>query len=126
MPCSTYWAHDSISRAGTRVSSPAQRPTIASTPSAPITIRARNICSPRGFRTRTCHVPSVPRLIPAASDSTSTAAPTRPRSEEHTSELQSRLHLVCRLLLEKKKTNHRQTPYPDLPGQHTHCSTCYT
>src|SRR2546429_6835165 len=29
------------------------------------------------------------------------------RSEEHTSELQSRLHLVCRLLLEKKKnTNH--------------------
>src|SRR5205809_3085536 len=28
------------------------------------------------------------------------------RSEEHTSELQSRLHLVCRLLLEKKKTDH--------------------
>src|SRR2546422_4738084 len=27
------------------------------------------------------------------------------RSEEHTSELQSRLHLVCRLLLEKKKQN---------------------
>src|SRR2546429_7343429 len=27
------------------------------------------------------------------------------RSEEHTSELQSRLHLVCRLLLEKKKIN---------------------
>src|SRR5690625_6737340 len=27
------------------------------------------------------------------------------RSEEHTSELQSRGHLVCRLLLEKKKTN---------------------
>src|SRR2546422_8533146 len=33
-------------------------------------------------------------------------APPRPRrSEEHTSELQSRLHLVCRLLLEKKKKN---------------------
>src|SRR2546422_8591691 len=32
-------------------------------------------------------------------------AASRPaRSEEHTSELQSRLHLVCRLLLEKKKT----------------------
>src|SRR2546429_916639 len=28
------------------------------------------------------------------------------RSEEHTSELQSRLHLVCRLLLEKKKQTH--------------------
>src|SRR2546422_3407657 len=33
------------------------------------------------------------------------------RSEEHTSELQSRLHLVCRLLLEKKKNNvHRVSP----------------
>src|SRR5690554_7030140 len=31
------------------------------------------------------------------------------RSEEHTSELQSRPHLVCRLLLEKKKQNTRQT-----------------
>src|SRR2546429_4527961 len=30
------------------------------------------------------------------------------RSEEHTSELQSRLHLVCRLLLEKKKKQTRQ------------------
>src|SRR2546429_4634076 len=30
----------------------------------------------------------------------------RHRSEEHTSELQSRLHLVCRLLLEKKKKIH--------------------
>src|SRR2546422_5729883 len=30
------------------------------------------------------------------------------RSEEHTSELQSRLHLVCRLLLEKKKNNKKQ------------------
>src|SRR5205809_5830199 len=29
------------------------------------------------------------------------------RSEEHTSELQSRLHLVCRLLLEKKKKSQR-------------------
>src|SRR2546429_6496092 len=31
------------------------------------------------------------------------------RSEEHTSELQSRLHLVCRLLLEKKKKKHTDT-----------------
>src|SRR3989449_6516590 len=31
-----------------------------------------------------------------------------PRSEEHTSELQSRLHLVCRLLLEKKKKKKEQ------------------
>src|SRR5438876_7798098 len=31
------------------------------------------------------------------------------RSEEHTSELQSPVHLVCRLLLEKKKNKKRQT-----------------
>src|SRR3989449_3499623 len=34
------------------------------------------------------------------------------RSEEHTSELQSRLHLVCRLLLEKKKTQSQRHPRP--------------
>src|SRR3712207_7634234 len=33
------------------------------------------------------------------------------RSEEHTSELQSRQYLVCRLLLEKKKKIHRQYLY---------------
>src|SRR2546429_3290176 len=33
------------------------------------------------------------------------------RSEEHTSELQSRLHLVCRLLLEKKKKTTRHSPH---------------
>src|SRR2546422_5199225 len=34
------------------------------------------------------------------------------RSEEHTSELQSRLHLVCRLLLEKKKAAQSQDRHP--------------
>src|SRR5690554_6997791 len=34
------------------------------------------------------------------------------RSEEHTSELQSRPHLVCRLLLEKKKTASSSSPTP--------------
>src|SRR5216684_5373686 len=33
------------------------------------------------------------------------------RSEEHTSELQSRLHLVCRLLLEKKKKKQQELHY---------------
>src|SRR2546422_7054757 len=36
------------------------------------------------------------------------------RSEEHTSELQSRLHLVCRLLLEKKKNKTRQVRRQDI------------
>src|SRR2546422_7874275 len=49
------------------------------------------------------------------------------RSEEHTSELQSRLHLVCRLLLEKKKkitaTNeHRQLPLRTQRDTHHTCN----
>src|SRR5260370_22826789 len=35
-----------------------------------------------------------------------------PRSEEHTSELQSHLNLVCRLLLEKKKNHLPELPHP--------------
>src|SRR2546429_3212865 len=46
----------------------------------------------------------VSRSPPMATRPTVTAPPPNVmRSEEHTSELQSRLHLVCRLLLEKKK-----------------------
>src|SRR3712207_8701806 len=40
------------------------------------------------------------------------------RSEEHTSELQSRQYLVCRLLLEKKKKN------PSIPPRHTRARLC--
>src|SRR2546422_5426131 len=43
-----------------------------------------------------------PRRVTAVS--AAGRSPSAERSEEHTSELQSRLHLVCRLLLEKKKT----------------------
>src|SRR5258708_18997163 len=43
-----------------------------------------------------------------------------PRSEEHTSELQSPDHLVCRLLLEKKKNRHTSTTVGyDYPIRHT-------
>src|SRR5690348_18216601 len=38
------------------------------------------------------------------------AWPSQPRSEEHTSELQSPVHLVCRLLLEKKKKTNKFAP----------------
>src|SRR2546429_4597056 len=41
------------------------------------------------------------------------------RSEEHTSELQSRLHLVCRLLLEKKKKNVHSERYKKNNDLHT-------
>src|SRR5256884_7345355 len=49
------------------------------------------------------------------------------RSEEHTSELQSRLHLVCRLLLEKKKNNrprawHNQDSHRNINRSIENCS----
>src|SRR2546422_1172959 len=49
-------------------------------------------------------VPPPPGRSPTQSMVLAAGAP-QLRSEEHTSELQSRLHLVCRLLLEKKKKN---------------------
>src|SRR5215475_15569078 len=64
---------------------------------------------------RSCAAGRAPRRTwwPARSSRTAGSArgsPDRPgaRSEEHTSELQSRENLVCRLLLEKKKNAHRQ------------------
>src|SRR5947208_13107762 len=50
--------------------------------------------------------------------------PRKPRSEEHTSELQSPDHLVCRLLLEKKKkTENTQTAITD---RHTYNRPLHT
>src|SRR2546429_2533841 len=57
-----------------------------------------------------------PWAIFCASEFTSASSSVAGRSEEHTSELQSRLHLVCRLLLEKKKHKF----HPDRPTQSPH------
>src|SRR3712207_8260549 len=54
--------------------------------------------------------------LPAGNSLSSTA----PRSEEHTSELQSRQYLVCRLLLEKKKT--RQEPVSHSRTNNSFCA----
>src|SRR2546429_1230913 len=66
------------------------------------------------FRSHSARTPNAPKELsfcsrrlsafrPSSSrDAAATLSPNA-RSEEHTSELQSRLHLVCRLLLEKKK-----------------------
>src|SRR2546429_1874614 len=73
--------------------------------------------------TRSCSVPAWSASMRSPAMSTGSRRPSSPRwpacpcadpspptqcgrSEEHTSELQSRLHLVCRLLLEKKKKKH--------------------
>src|SRR5690554_7286614 len=65
--------------------------------------------------TATLPGPSRPRSSPAGrSDQPPATSPTdAERSEEHTSELQSRPHLVCRLLLEKKKN--KTTPTSNIP-----------
>src|SRR5947209_14545100 len=66
------------------------------------------VCSTSGFS----------RCVPLASHSPATANSTAARSEEHTSELQSRQYLVCRLLLEKKKQSSQRIPA--IRSQHLH------
>src|SRR2546422_1747029 len=59
------------------------------------------------FHAQVVLVPGVndgPELVRTLTDLYGLGPAILSRSEEHTSELQSRLHLVCRLLLEKKKT----------------------
>src|SRR2546425_6082818 len=63
-----------------------------------ISVERRSRTDPLLALTGTCRIcPQHPSSSPALSFA--------PRSEEHTSELQSLAYLVCRLLLEKKKTN---------------------
>src|SRR3712207_6911564 len=63
---------------------------------------------PGGWRRRRRKPPAsaTPRMLSRSPGDSRSFLPTAgSRSEEHTSELQSRQYLVCRLLLEKKKTN---------------------
>src|SRR3712207_8482211 len=57
------------------------------------------------------HCDIKPRNIKLAADGKIKLLALDIRSEEHTSELQSRQYLVCRLLLEKKKNNHHTLDY---------------
>src|SRR3712207_7137917 len=92
----------------------------------PVTYIGGEICNPRlhegGFRyaigTENIQVMRANRSHPVISDDygwTYNHAPNMTywngRSEEHTSELQSRQYLVCRLLLEKKKKIKTSTPH---------------
>src|SRR5687768_17897949 len=64
----------------------------------------------RASQDRTHRLPRRPSDLPRDGGALQDIARTTGgRSEEHTSELQSRLHLVCRLLLEKKKNKKRQS-----------------
>src|SRR5699024_11993173 len=72
--------------------------------------RSRDARTTRGARRRTrTRAPAPTRASRSPSSPTPPPWP-GPRSEEHTSELQSRFDLVCRLLLEKKNTPIRANP----------------
>src|SRR3712207_7710872 len=63
-------------------------------------LEVADVQAPDRFRSRLRHAEGLPLRRRVREGH---LAPRRPRSEEHTSELQSRQYLVCRLLLEKKK-----------------------
>src|SRR5207249_4816624 len=62
--------------------------------------------APTPFHWAVPPAPPMPRWFATVPTSSRSWATPPTRSEEHTSELQSRFDLVCRLLLEKKKTKH--------------------
>src|SRR5689334_23549167 len=64
------------------------------------------------------------RKLPAAVPINWTSS--EPRSEEHTSELQSQFHLVCRLLLEKKKKKLKISYIERNKQQHKNSSNTHT
>src|SRR5690349_23635942 len=88
-PRSTLFPYTTLFRSPPAVSQCFQRPVRVMT--RPLTMEATNRPPIRGTVIR----PDIVGDLPRAS-----------RSEEHTSELQSRRDLVCRLLLEKKKKQH--------------------
>src|SRR3712207_6943191 len=71
----------------------------------PYTTLFRSRAPPRGGHKRCPRPRGSPRSVPVPPPRPRRARPSRTRrSEEHTPELQSRQYLVCRLLLEKKKS----------------------
>src|SRR5438876_5906337 len=78
----------------------------------PYTTLFRSCCSPLRRTASPHHSPSdtAPDCpLCQAAKTRRAARPQKTRSEEHTSELQSPVHLVCRLLLEKKKKPNKKT-----------------
>src|SRR3712207_8138947 len=75
---------------------------------SPSTLASAQRYSARGALRPRSHAHTVFSVTPTAAPSSIRETPAvsrkAPRSEEHTSELQSRQYLVCRLLLEKKNT----------------------
>src|SRR5690606_41483596 len=96
-PRPTLFPYTTLFRSG---AAPPSSPPTWSTTSGTTSSETRRWSTPYSRACATSATPSASRDRPCATH--------RGRSEEHTSELQSRENLVCRLLLEKKKSTHRQ------------------
>src|SRR5438477_8102134 len=83
--------------------------------------RSASVRSGTGWRRtrRPARAPTAGQSVPA---SAARPAPSS-RSEEHTSELQSHVNLVCRLLLEKKKKHHTNQYHQDTRIHHKFTSS---
>src|SRR3712207_6959565 len=82
------------------------RSRVAGAEAAGVPRRPRLALARVGGARRSAALPGgAPAHLRAAADARHRPRRDRPRSEEHTSELQSRQYLVCRLLLEKKTNN---------------------
>src|SRR3712207_7841955 len=97
-PRSTLFPYTTLFRSGLKESTSLSSPTVNVTGSPPAEPSSEPSSEPTAEADTTGPTSAVPSSARAA------AAP--PRSEEHTSELQSRQYLVCRLLLEKNKIVH--------------------
>src|SRR5689334_24056432 len=75
----------------------------------PYTTLFRSAGSAVADRSERCSIRDCPRLPALRPWPLAAASSPSSRSEEHTSELQSQFHLVCRLLLEKKKNDKTQS-----------------
>src|SRR3989475_7701961 len=80
-------------------------PALGVHPVPPCLRRSADICAARSSLPQRATAPTDTSRTPVACGAAPRTLPPRgtPRSEEHTSELQSQSNLVCRLLLEKKK-----------------------
>src|SRR2546429_971909 len=104
MPC-TNTGSRSGSKNGSDSARAASRPCASRVrvSSRPLSQMDETRFGPQGITSTQPAVSISPSTVPCAGSSTPKDAAGVTRSEEHTSELQSRLHLLCRLLLEKKK-----------------------
>src|SRR3712207_7254877 len=113
-PSSTLFPYTTLCRSSGRASSPTRRRATARRRiSPPCSSSRRQVSS-------SCTCPTAPPRRP----SRRRRAERSTRSEEHTSELQSRQYLVCRLLLEKNKrdllhADYLNPPYPSIADAET-------